>query len=106
MSAIVIALHRPPRPALLLLMQAVAGMSYTALNVLAYTSDSYAGNYPRFPVPPSLDTVGMNSNAAKLVRIAELISDEGLEKMLEAASRLANSYPVHDAEILKLIKRE
>lgn len=91
----VIRLAPKPRQKVHDLMQIGQGMSRTAMLVLGYAVNEYAGKYPRHPVDISVNTNGLHGDLIKILGTSELVSDKGLDELTKKALELDKKYPRH-----------
>ena len=88
----VVAFAKKPRNQIYKLIELSDQLNDDGLRILSRVTPDLAGKYPRYPVGLSVTTGGLRYDVVNLLKIAELVSDEGLQKMLEKALEIATMY--------------
>ncbi|HQU79400.1 MAG TPA: hypothetical protein PLU47_08030 [Azonexus sp.] len=89
----VISFGYKPRPEIKKLHSLVGKLSESGIAQITGAALHIFSKHPRFPLPPSMTTEGISEAAEHLLRIAELISTDGLRELALFAGAIDAELP-------------
>ena len=100
----IIACSPKPRARVNDLLEIFRGMREFAIGMTLSSANGYLQKCPRYPKRITVDTSRLSAYEIELLGMVELISDEGLERLIQDAWDANKEFPKSSAEILKFKK--